>query len=319
MSNLLAQHGQLSLLALGAGLHIQSLPEGTPVSIRALAERFPETEYRIGLALNELEAAGFLRRTRLRTAEGKVVTRTVSYNLPLSAAPPEPDPDPDPPPRPDPSGPAPDPVPSGPAPDPDPEPPAPRAERPAPHQDCAPGPGPDQDPEPPVRRLLPEPAPPGPAPVPPGAQAPAPGEPVPQSRAAVAPGLRQEAASLLAGLRVREPRLLLSERDVERLAPAVVEWLDRGAAPEAVRRALTADVPSDLRNPAGLLAYRLRAALPPPLPVPDRAPVGTPPPDRPRHPFRTCDGCERAFRSPTPDTHCGDCRARGATAQPKAA
>ncbi|MYT24813.1 hypothetical protein GTW69_31830 [Streptomyces sp. SID7760] len=117
------------------------------------------------------------------------------------------------------------------------------------------------------------------------------------------------AGELLAGLRVREPRLLLAERDVERLAPGVVEWLDRGAAPEAVRRALTADVPSDLRNPAGLVAYRLRAALPPPLPRHDRGPAGTPPPDRAVHPFRTCDGCERAFRSPTPATHCGDCAA----------
>ncbi|MFE2145570.1 helix-turn-helix domain-containing protein, partial [Streptomyces sp. NPDC059456] len=83
MSNLLAQHGELSLLALGTALHIQSLPEGAPVSIRALAERFPETEHRIGRALRELEGAGFLRRTRLRTVDGKVVTRTVSYNVPV--------------------------------------------------------------------------------------------------------------------------------------------------------------------------------------------------------------------------------------------
>lgn len=41
VSNRLAQHGELPLLAIGTALHIQSLPEGTPVSIRALAERFP--------------------------------------------------------------------------------------------------------------------------------------------------------------------------------------------------------------------------------------------------------------------------------------
>ncbi|MEU9162549.1 helix-turn-helix domain-containing protein [Streptomyces sp. NPDC048424] len=266
MSNRLAQSGELSLLAIGTAVHIQSLPEGAQVSIRALAERFPETEYRIGRALNELEAAGFLRRTRLRTAEGKVVTRTVSYNLPLADTPPEPLSPPDPP-----------------GPGPEPEPPTPEPE---------PGPGPVVEP-PGERDGVPEPAP----------------EPAPESRAAAAPGLRQEAAQLLAGLRVREPRLLLAERDVERLAPAVVEWLDRGAAPEAVRRALTADVPSDLRNPAGLVAYRLRAALPPPLPAPDWRPVGAPPPDQPRHPFQTCDTCERAFRAPTPGGHCGDCTA----------
>ncbi|MFB6809130.1 hypothetical protein [Streptomyces sp. NPDC056387] len=102
--------------------------------------------------------------------------------------------------------------------------------------------------------------------------------------------------------------------------PGVVEWLERGAAYEAVRRALTADVPSDLRNPAGLVAYRLRASLPPPLPPSDRGPIGPPPPpDRIVHPLRNCDGCERAFRSPTPGARCGDCRTPGATAPATAA
>ncbi|MFB6809129.1 helix-turn-helix domain-containing protein, partial [Streptomyces sp. NPDC056387] len=106
VSNRLAQHRQLSLLAIGTALHIQSLPEGARVSIRALADRFPETEHRIGRALRELEAAGFLCRTRLRTVDGRVVTRTVSYNSPASHTPPrparepgrssEPGPDPDP-------------------------------------------------------------------------------------------------------------------------------------------------------------------------------------------------------------------------------
>ncbi|MDX2405357.1 hypothetical protein NJO91_19820, partial [Streptomyces microflavus] len=46
--------------------------------------------------------------------------------------------------------------------------------------------------------------------------------------------------------------------------------------------------------------------LPPPLPgAHDLAP----PPARrnPVTPFQTCDGCERAFRAPTPG-HCRDCR-----------
>ncbi|MFJ3198896.1 helix-turn-helix domain-containing protein [Streptomyces sp. NPDC086989] len=280
MSNLLAQSRELSLLAMGVGLHIQSLPEGARVSIRVLAERFPETEYRIGRALGELEAAGFLRRTRLRMPGGSIVTRTVSYNLPLSETPPDPEPDPD----------------RGPD------------QNQAPDQD--PESDPDQDPQPPS----PAPEPPSPAPEPEPAPeqvtgAEPPGDPVRDPRPA-RPVLRV-ASELLAGLRIREPRLLLAERDVERLVPGVVEWLERGAAYEAVRRALTADVPSDLRNPAGLLAYRLRAAIPPPLPERDRGSASTPPPDRVIHPFRTCDGCERAFRSPTPATHCGDCTAHG--------
>ncbi|MGP3686720.1 helix-turn-helix domain-containing protein [Streptomyces sp. IBSNAI002] len=292
MSNRLAQHGELSLLAIGTALHIQSLPEGAQVSIRALAERFPETEYRIGRALNELEAAGFLRRTRLRTAEGKVVTRTVSYNLPLSTTPPDADPEP----------------PSHPHPDPHPEPDLVLDPHPDlhpepnlvldPHPDLGPDPGQGPDPE---AEPAPGPPPPGPAPR---------GDRDRVRESAPAPALREEASRLLAGLRIRDPRLLLAARDVERLVPGVVEWLERGAAPEAVRRALASDVPSDLRNPAGLLAYRLHAAIPPPLPAPDRRPTGTPPPDRPRYPFQTCDGCERAFRSPTPGSHCGDCTAR---------
>ncbi|WP_406183280.1 helix-turn-helix domain-containing protein [Streptomyces sp. NBC_01006] len=264
MSNQLAQHGQLSLLTVGAGLHIQSLPEGAQVSIRALAERFPDSEYRIGRALGELEAAGFLSRTRLRTADGRVVTRTVSYNVPRAETPPglELDPEPEP--------------------DPEPVPPAPVP--PAPGPEPVVGPPGDRD----------------------GVREPVP-EPVRQSQPA--PGARREAAKLLAGLRIREPRLLLAERDVERLVPGVVEWLERGAAPEAVRRALTADVPSDLRNPAGLVAYRLRSCVPaplPPLPPHTGAPGGPPPPDSPRYPFQTCDGCERAFRAPAPG-RCRDC------------
>ncbi|MEU3772365.1 helix-turn-helix domain-containing protein [Streptomyces sp. NPDC032472] len=286
MSNLLVQHRELSLLAIGAAAHIQSLPEGAPVSIRALAERFPETEHRIGRALRELEAAGFLRRTRLRTVEGKVVTRTVSYNLPLVDVPPETETD------------------SEPEPEPDPD---PEAE-------------PELEPEP---EPGPEAGPPG-GDVPPESAAPV---PVPDGWGDLGGGLQErvrpvaagrtpvqrEAAALLAGLRVREPRLLLSERDVERLVPGVVEWLERGAAREAVRRALTADVPSDLRNPAGLIAYRLRASIPALLPALEWGPIGSLPPDRPRVPFQTCDGCERAFRSPTPG-RCRDCRGDGRAA-----
>ncbi|MFE5538806.1 helix-turn-helix domain-containing protein [Streptomyces sp. NPDC056492] len=279
MSNRLAQHGQLSLLAIGTALHIQSLPEGAQVSIRALAERFPETEHRIGRALRELEAAGFLCRTRLRTVDGKVVTRTVSYNLPLADTPLAAAPLADAPPERDP----------------EPEPESPNPE---------PGP-PSADPEPAGSTPAPAPAP---AHVPaPASGAEPPGDPVRDPGRA--PAVLRLARELLAGLRTREPRLLLAERDVERLAPALVEWLDRGAAPEAVRRALTADVPYDLRNPAGLIAYRLRADIPPPLPPVDRAPAGPPPPDRPRYPLQTCDGCERAFRAPTPGGHCGECRA----------
>ncbi|MFE0640597.1 helix-turn-helix domain-containing protein [Streptomyces sp. NPDC058877] len=82
IGNHLAQHAELSLLAIGLAVHIQSLPTGAPVGIKALASRFPEGTTRIAAALRELEEHGYLRRTRERTASGQVVTRTVSCNQP---------------------------------------------------------------------------------------------------------------------------------------------------------------------------------------------------------------------------------------------
>ncbi|MFD5881580.1 helix-turn-helix domain-containing protein [Streptomyces yangpuensis] len=82
IGNHLAQHAELSLLAIGLSVHIQSLPGGALIDIRTLAARFPEGKTRIAAALRELEAHGYLRRTCERTSTGRVVTRTVSCNQP---------------------------------------------------------------------------------------------------------------------------------------------------------------------------------------------------------------------------------------------
>lgn len=103
------------------------------------------------------------------------------------------------------------------------------------------------------------------------------------------------AADLLLGLRHEDPRLLLSARDVHRLAPAVDTWLARGATPDAVTRTLTATLPDRLKHPAGLLAHRLETLLPPPLPAARRE---VPRPE----PFQDCDSCERVFRAREPGT-----------------
>ncbi|MFF4079086.1 helix-turn-helix domain-containing protein [Streptomyces sp. NPDC001777] len=84
IGNHLAQHRGLSLTAIGLAAHIQSLPAGARIGIKHLAERFPESETRIAAALRELEAHGYLHRSRLRLANGRVVTRTVSYNQPAT-------------------------------------------------------------------------------------------------------------------------------------------------------------------------------------------------------------------------------------------
>jgi hypothetical protein len=82
IGNHLAQHPELSLLAIGLATHIQSLPTGAPADIKSLAARFPEGPARIAAALRELEAHGYLRRTRERVPGGRIVTRTVSCNKP---------------------------------------------------------------------------------------------------------------------------------------------------------------------------------------------------------------------------------------------
>ncbi|MGT2529799.1 hypothetical protein ACU4GG_23920 [Streptomyces nojiriensis] len=112
-----------------------------------------------------------------------------------------------------------------------------------------------------------------------------------------------QAADVLAGLRRHDPRLLLSERDVARLAPGMSAWLERGADPVAIGQTLSGNLPEPMRNPASVLAYRLNALLPPHLPAaPTSGKQARPRP----HPLQNCDGCDRAFRSPTPG-RCGAC------------
>ncbi|MFI7385109.1 helix-turn-helix domain-containing protein [Streptomyces sp. NPDC049813] len=82
IGNHLAQHRDLSALAIGLAVHIQSLPAGARADVRTLAARFPEGTTRIAAALRELETHGYLRRERRRTPDGRVRTRTVSCNQP---------------------------------------------------------------------------------------------------------------------------------------------------------------------------------------------------------------------------------------------
>ncbi|MEV5309659.1 helix-turn-helix domain-containing protein [Streptomyces sp. NPDC052610] len=167
--------------------------------------------------------------------------------------------------------------------------------QPQPAQPTPPPPQPEPEPEPEPEAEA--------APTPPGRP------PLPEPESADLDRHRT-ASALLATLHHQDPRLLLSERAIRRLAPAVAAWLERGARPEAVRHTLTANLPSEpLRNPPALLAHRLTDLLPPP------APTAPPPTDRPaaRPPFHNCEGCERAIRTPHPGTYCRDCRNAGLT------
>jgi len=82
IGNHLAQHRELSALAIGLGVHIQSLPAGSRADINTLAARFPEGRTRIAAALRELETHGYLRRERHRVPDGRIITRTISCNQP---------------------------------------------------------------------------------------------------------------------------------------------------------------------------------------------------------------------------------------------
>ncbi|MGW0670777.1 helix-turn-helix domain-containing protein [Streptomyces sp. NPDC002746] len=259
IGNHLAQHRELSLVAIGLAAHIQSLPAGAKVGIKVLTDRFPESEARIAAALRELEAEGYLHRSRVRLPEGRVVTRTISYNQPGSID-----------------------VPKAPA-------PRPRLAAAAPPQAAPPEP---------VQRPAPAPVPAATAPSAP------PPPPLPQPHAP-AEGLHRTALTLLAGLRRHAPALTLSESDVRALAPGVATWLERDAHPDAIRHALTADLPVPLKHPAKLLRHRITARLPAPLP-------GTTDLTAPRRkvvvvPLQNCETCERAFRATEPG-HCRDCR-----------
>ncbi|NED91213.1 helix-turn-helix domain-containing protein [Streptomyces sp. SID11233] len=241
VGNHLAQHQELSLVAIGLAVHIQSLPDGAKIGIKFLVERFPESEYRIAEALRELEAKGYLKRTRERLASGRVITRSTSYNQPCDIAahlPPAPVPVP---------APAPVPVPA----------PAP-APAPAPVEVPAPAPAP-------VLVAAPAPAL-APVPVPIAVPAPRRQDPTPD--------LHRRASAILLGLRREAPVLVLSESDVRSLTPAVAAWLERDAAPASIALALTTDLPVPLKYPAKLLAHRLSALLPAAVPP---APVAPPP------------------------------------------
>ncbi|MCM3263503.1 MULTISPECIES: helix-turn-helix domain-containing protein [Streptomyces] len=328
VGNHLAQHRQLSLTAIGLATHMMSVPEGTPVDIRSLAERFPEGRDRIAAALRELEAHGYLERVREHTGAGRLITRTYVHHVPVDDAAA--------------AAAVPLRVAVRPAAG------GRRAERQAAGTEANPPAAPEEDDPSPCSQLSPsepeEPvpvaSPPAPAPSEPAALPPAPtaapapstaaapqtpqavpatsaeAEPPPQPPHEQAPRDRRydKAVALLAGLRRADERLILSRRDVERLVPAVTAWFDSGATTAVIQQALTGGLPVDLRNPAKLIAYRLAELLPMPLPARPAPPSdGAVPGQVPRRPdpFQTCDGCERAFRAPHPGM-CRDCRAERA-------
>ncbi|MER5434886.1 helix-turn-helix domain-containing protein [Streptomyces sp. NPDC002588] len=285
VGNHLAQHRELSLTAIGLATHILSLPEGAPVDIRSLADRFPEGRDRIAFALRELEAYGYLERVRERTEAGRLFTRTYAHHTPGANLAPAA------------SGPVPSPRPRG------------RSavvrasgeSRETPQEDDR-GAAPAASCDAQAAAVVPSPS---------AAPEQTPGSRSLSVEAALLDGRHDRAVTLLAGLRGTDKRLILSQRDLRWLAPAVTAWLDRGVSAAVVHSTLISDLPEVMRHPAAVLGYRLRELLPAPIPVtvvPPALPADNRAQGRP-HPFQTCDGCERAFRAPHAG-RCRDCRSR---------
>lgn len=277
VGNHLAQHPRLSATAIGIGVHIQSLPDGASVTIKALSLRFPEGEVTIGKALRELEAAGYLVRRRVPLGGGRIATRTFFLDHPgVGVA---------------------------------------RASVRGGGSGAAVAAVPTYAVAGDEREVL---SAPGPGAVPAAAE-------VSRSDSAQASSGRTRraapepvaastgpAADLLARLRLADPRLLLSERDVQRLVPAVETWLARAATSDQITRTLTAGLPSEadpIRHPASLLEYRLTTLLPPPLPAAPSSTATVMSPLRPV-PLVSCDGCERAIRTHDPHALCRECHER---------
>ncbi|MFF8691590.1 helix-turn-helix domain-containing protein [Streptomyces sp. NPDC015144] len=275
IGNHLAQHRELTLLAIGLATHIQSLPDGARITIKHLAERFPEGETRIAKALRELETHGYLSRDTEHLANGQIVTRTRSYNQPRTQKP-------------------------------SPAPASATAPAPALVAKAAPAPAP-------VAKAAPAPAPvakaaPAPTPVPvpvPEAALPRPREPhesrtpctprAPRTPHEPRPKYTHAAIDLLSDLHHHAPQVTLSQNDITHLAPIAATWFENGSTPSALRQALTADLPHPLKYPAKLLRHRLTVLLPsPPTQV------------RLVDPLQNCDACDRAFRAPTPG-RCREC------------
>ncbi|WP_439959760.1 helix-turn-helix domain-containing protein [Streptomyces abyssomicinicus] len=299
VGNHLAQHDDLSLTAIGLAVYVQSLPSGTPISIKTLVSRRCEGAVRIAAALRELEAHGYLRREKVRIAGGRIVTRTVYCNKPEAAA------------RRD-VGAAGRHVPEGGRPY--------EVVREAVcgvevASSCATSFGTGSVVSQPVVEQQPESAQ---EPVAKAVSAPPrhghrkrkPLPPVPQPLLA-RPELAERAVELLTGLRRYVSELRFTACEVEHLTPGVVAWLEREVTSGEIRRALFTGLPEGgPRWPAAFVAYRLRVDLPAPPPLrPSAAAALEPTPER--YPLRNCEECDRGYRGADPQ-RCRDCADAGA-------
>lgn len=99
----------------------------------------------------------------------------------------------------------------------------------------------------------------------------------------------------LVELRAADRRMALSESDCRSLEPLVTEWLDRGATPNGVIRALTEGLPVTVTNPGGLARNRLETKMPPKRT--DRTTASRPKGGRVTRALMACGFCQQDERT----------------------
>ncbi|MEU6373412.1 hypothetical protein [Streptomyces sp. NPDC046909] len=72
-----------------------------------------------------------------------------------------------------------------------------------------------------------------------------------------------EAYQTLAELQAADPRMPLSDQDCRNLEHLVAQWLDHGATPQEITKALTDGLPPTVSNPGGFARKRLETKMPP--------------------------------------------------------
>lgn len=87
LGNEVVRDGRLSFCARGLLAHLLSQPDGKREDIRKLTERTPEGRERVASAMRELERFGYLKRTKQRTAEGRIYTEVDVFDAPEGSFP----------------------------------------------------------------------------------------------------------------------------------------------------------------------------------------------------------------------------------------
>lgn len=232
------QDDGLSFGARGLLGFLLSLPDGTPMSIRVLAETQKGGRQSIAAALRELASAGYYLVKRIKQGNGRIISETYVFDTP----------------QPEPGNPA-----SG----------SPEVREGdaggAGHHPQKNGKKEPTTPLPPAEAVeavdepesVPEPA----------------SVPEPEPELDLGP-----AAAFLHGLGRSEPRLRLGIPEALKLAPLAAAWFADGATRSELHHALTSGLPVTVTAPAGLLKHRLVQKRPPaatlrPDPAPTTAPV----------------------------------------------